>query len=586
MSLHLEKLKKCNSISDFIREFNLGLSAKQVGYIIYGLPDHKKYDSFEILKSNGGLRTIHAPKKSLKFLQKQFSSVFLQSILDIQKQNHHYLRCNHAFEKNKSIISNARHHQKKKFLLNIDISDFFGSIHYGRIKNFLINDKYFSMTEKGASIIAKLAVYQGKLPQGSPLSPILATLIGNLIDVRLTQIAKKYRLTYTRYADDISFSSNCPLPEELVYWDASQQIWVAGKILEKVILKTGFLINPKKTRYTTIPSRQLVTGIVVNMHTNAPSQYRKQNRAMVNSLLQKGEFYIEKNGIQTKGTLNQIIGRLNHTIYAKYHEPFVDRKLGREEREKFKEQNRNYIIEILSNKWHKGKSSCSEADHQTKLLRNVLFYKYFNSLDKTKIFTEGVTDSIYFQIAAEKFNLKDDLSFQKTNISLKKLGLKGGVPTIESFFKNIENNNFINLKQFRTNSEYPAIFILDYDQGLDGCPKIIEKFSNGRQYCHITRNIYVLLLKPYNGKEDYKKNKICIENLIRYKGGQIEVDGAKNENVCWNNSLISKMAFSKYISNHKTDFDFTEFKKIFDLIQDIERDYSKLLTQAQAQDGW
>lgn len=62
MSLHLEKLKKCNSISDFIREFNLGLSAKQVGYIIYGLPDHKKYDSFEILKSNGGLRTIHAPK--------------------------------------------------------------------------------------------------------------------------------------------------------------------------------------------------------------------------------------------------------------------------------------------------------------------------------------------------------------------------------------------------------------------------------------------------------------------------------------------------------------------------------------------
>ena len=505
MSLYLEKLKKCNSISDFIREFNLGLSAKQFGYIIYGLPDHKKYDSFEILKSNGDLRTIHAPKKSLKFLQKQFSSVFLQSILDIQKQNHHYLRCNHAFEKNKSIISNARHHQKKKFLLNIDISDFFGSIHYGRIKNFLINDKYFSMTEKGASIIAKLAVYQGKLPQGSPLSPILATLIGNLIDVRLTQIAKKYRLTYTRYADDISFSSNCPLPEELVYWDASQQIWVAGKILEKVILKTGFLINPKKTRYTTIPSRQLVTGIVVNMHTNAPSQYRKQNRAMVNSLLQKGEFYIKKNGIQTKGTLNQIIGRLNHTIYTKYHEPFVDRKLGREEREKFKEQNRNDIIDIISKKWHKGKSSCSEADHQTKLLRNVLFYKYFNSLDKTKIFTEGVTDSIYFQIAAEKFNLKDDLSFQKTNISLKKLGLTGGVSTIKSFFKNIEDNNFINLKQFKTNSEYPAIFILDYDQGLDDCPKIIEKFSNGRQYCHITRNIYVLLLKPYNGKEDYKK---------------------------------------------------------------------------------
>ncbi len=96
------------------------------------------------------------------------------------------------------------------------------------------------MTEKGASIIAKLSVYEGKLPQGSPLSPILATLIGNLLDVRLTQIAKKYRLTYTRYADDISFSSNSPLPEKLVYWDDSQKIWVAGKILEKVILKLDF----------------------------------------------------------------------------------------------------------------------------------------------------------------------------------------------------------------------------------------------------------------------------------------------------------------------------------------------------------
>lgn len=580
MSLYLEKLRKCNYISDFIREFNLGLSSKQFGYIVYGLSDCRKYNSFEILKSNGDLRTIHAPKKSLKFLQKQFSNIFLQSILDIQKQNHHYLRCNHAFEKYKSIISNAKSHQKKKFLLNIDILDFFGSIHYGRIKNFLINDKYFSMTEKGASIIAKLAVYQGKLPQGSPLSPILATLIGNLIDVRLTQIAKKYRLTYTRYADDISFSSNCPLPEELVYWDDSQQIWVAGNILEKVILKTGFLINPKKTRYTIIPSRQLVTGIVVNIHTNASSQYKKQNRAMVNSLLQKGEFYIKKNGIQTNGTLNQIIGRLNHTIYAKYHRPITDRKLEQKEREKLKEENRDYIIDILSKKWHKGKKSYSEADHQTKLLRDVLFYKYFNSLDKTKIFTEGVTDSIYFQIAAEKFNLKDSLSFQKMNLSLKKLGLKGGTPTIESFLKNIEDNNFINLNQFKTNSEYPAIFILDYDQGLDSCPRIIEKFSTGIQYRHIIRNIYVLLLKPYNGKDDYKKNKTCIENIIRYKDEPIKVAGTKNEDIHWNNSLIPKMEFSRYVSNHKTDFDFSEFEKIFDLIQKIEQDYFKLLIQS------
>lgn len=66
MSLYLEKLRKCNYISDFIREFNLGLSSKQFGYIVYGLSDCRKYNSFEILKSNGDLRTIHAPKKIIK----------------------------------------------------------------------------------------------------------------------------------------------------------------------------------------------------------------------------------------------------------------------------------------------------------------------------------------------------------------------------------------------------------------------------------------------------------------------------------------------------------------------------------------
>lgn len=82
-------------------------------------------------------------------------------------------------------------------------------------------------------------------------------------------------------------------------------------------------------------------------------------------------------------------------------------------------------------------------------------------------------------------------------------------------------------------------------------------------------------------RKTIKKNKICIENLIRCKGEQIKVGGIKNENVCWNNSLISKMEFSKYISNHKTDFDFTGFEKIFDLIQDVEKDYFKLLNSSE-----
>ncbi len=580
MNIYLNKLKRCDSIKDFIKEFDLGLSAKQFGYIVYGLPDYKKYRAFKILKSNGDFRTIHAPKGSLKFLQKQFADIFLQIILEIQKQNHNYLICNHAFERYKSIISNAKNHQKKKFILNIDILNFFGSIHYGRIKNILIKDKYFSMSEKGASIIAKLAVHDGCLPQGSPLSPILATLIGNLIDVRLTQIAKKYRLTYTRYADDISLSSNRPFPKELVYWNDLHKIWVVGNVLEKVIIKTGFIINPKKTRYITNKSRQLVTGVVVNSHTNTTSEYKKKNRAIVNSLLTKGEFYIEKEGGKVKGTLDQIIGRLNHTIYVKYYNPVIDTNLNKEQREELRIENKHKILDILSKRWHKGNRSCSEADHQTKLLRNIIFHKYFNSLDKIKIFPEGLTDSIYFKLAAEQLNFeKDKLSFQRINNSLKKLGITGGTAPIEVFLKNIKNNNFININKFKTNSKFPAIFILDYDKGLDNCSGIINNFKNGSQYCYITRNIYVLLLKPYNGKDDYKgENKTCIENIIKYKDKPIKVS-SNNEDILWNDSSISKMKFSTYVSNHKSEFDFSGFEEIFNLIKEIKKDYTKLLIQ-------
>ena len=577
MSIYIDKLKKCNTISDFIDEFNLGLSVKQFGYIVYGLTDDKKYQPFNIPKATGGSRLIYAPKKSLKFLQKQFADIFLQCILDIQNQNPQYLKCNHAFEKHKSIISNAQLHQKKRYILNIDLSDFFGSIHYGRIKGFLVNDKYFGMSESGARIIAKLATCHQKLPQGSPLSPILASLIGNTLDIRLVKLAKKYKLTYTRYADDITLSSNIDFRKNFVDWDEIESMWVVNPNLEKTINKSGFSINPQKTRYVTFHSRQVVTGLVVNKHTNVSSEYKKQNRAMVDSLLKTGSFYILKNNEKTKGNINQLIGRLNYTVYAKYYQPIIATHLLPEERENIKKANKNHLTKTINSSWQKNKKDTSKADHQTKLLRNVLFFKYFIQLDKTKIFPEGLTDIAYLQADAEALEKKNDYSFQRINASLGKLGITGGTPPINTFINYLGNKDFLTLEQFQVQSNYPAIFILDYDQGLKDKANITSKFDKhkGKQYIHIDRNIYILLLEKYNADYGESAKAICIENLIQYNGSPISTAGEKNEDIKWNERIMSKMEFSKIVFEKPKSFDFTRFSHVFELISEIERDYAE-----------
>ena len=101
-----------------------------------------------------------------------------------------------------------------------------------------------------------MTCYQGKLPQGAPTSPIITNLICNIFDVRISKLAKKYRLDYTRYVDDLTFSTNNKefLNIKNIFFEE----------LEKEIINAGFNINKRKTRVQYRVSRQEVTGIVVN----------------------------------------------------------------------------------------------------------------------------------------------------------------------------------------------------------------------------------------------------------------------------------------------------------------------------------
>jgi len=144
----------------------LNISIKQLHYILF--VKKKRYKMFEIAKKSGGKRTILAPSEDLKSIQRRLAHLLYScyEFLDVQ----------HGFIKSKSCVTNACSHISKRFVLNIDLKDFFDTIHFGRIQGLFMN-KPFNFNRNLATILAKLVCEDGKLPQGAPTSPVLSNII-------------------------------------------------------------------------------------------------------------------------------------------------------------------------------------------------------------------------------------------------------------------------------------------------------------------------------------------------------------------------------------------------------------------------
>ena len=155
----------------------------------------------------------------------------------------------HGFDKGKSIVTNATQHKRQRYILNLDLEDFYGTINFGRVRGLLIS-KPFGIAPKAASVIAQALCFQNKLPQGACTSPVISNLIAADLDKKLIDLARHYHCTYSRYADDITISSNkSAFPRSLAYYDESNPITegtIIGKIVEDAIDSAGFKINHEK----------------------------------------------------------------------------------------------------------------------------------------------------------------------------------------------------------------------------------------------------------------------------------------------------------------------------------------------------
>ncbi|WP_142402948.1 reverse transcriptase domain-containing protein, partial [Staphylococcus pasteuri] len=151
--------------------------------------------------------------------------------------------------------------------MNIDLEDFFHTIHFGRVKGFFEKDSIFKVPSEVALIIAQLTCFKGALPQGAPTSPIISNMIGKILDLRLLHLCKKYNLDYTRYADDLTFSTNDKAFEKNTDTILSE--------IKMEIVKSGFKVNDKKTRIQNYRIRQDVTSLTVNKKINTKKTYFK-----------------------------------------------------------------------------------------------------------------------------------------------------------------------------------------------------------------------------------------------------------------------------------------------------------------------
>lgn len=290
MSTREDLLTLLNRIKqDEVRE--LGFDADEfypftMKHILYYCnPNHvfHRYRQFKIKKKSGGFRQITAPRNRsfmmlLRTVNEILKAIYTPSVYAM------------GFTEQRSVVTNAAVHKGQNYVFNIDLKDFFPSIEQGRVLKRLTLAP-FNFSPQIALLISGLCSMRVKreqpietkqhdldkhfmyvLPQGAPTSPIITNMICDTLDRRLAGLAKRYGLRYTRYADDITFSSM-----HYVYAENGE----FRKELLRIINGQGFAINDAKTRLQKLGGRQEVTGVIVSEKLNVTKKYVREIRSLL-----------------------------------------------------------------------------------------------------------------------------------------------------------------------------------------------------------------------------------------------------------------------------------------------------------------
>lgn len=567
----LSALKSADTLHDVASL--LGYKPSRLSYILYIKQEDAKYTTFSIPKKSGGSRTISAPIDELKVLQRKLADLLQNCIDEINRaQDRHDEgskpdRIAHGFKRGRSIVTNAKWHRNKRYVLNIDIEDFFGSISGGRIRNFFIADANFLLKPKVATILAQIACHKGALPQGSPCSPVISNLIGQILDIKLVKLVGRLGCTYTRYADDISISTNLKeFPPQIAA--SSEDGWAVGKSLSDAISQARFRINHTKTRMQFRDSRQEVTGLVVNKKINVKSTYRRAVRAMVDNLLKTGEFYLSRGGPARSIDGPEIVGRLDQ----------LHGRLG--------------FIDAIDQYNLQGDSERQSAGGVQKLYRRFLLYKEFYATQIPVVVCEGKTDNVYLThairqlvdkfptLAARQSDGKIGISFKRFRYSGTStgriLGINGGTSELATFIQTYRQES---LRFTAPGMTAPVIILIDNDLGASPILGIVKHITGQRptrheDFIHVVKNLYVCFT-PLNGGQESKIEDLFREEVLARTINGRHFDASNNYDP---RTHYGKSDFAyKVVEPHAESIDFSHFEMIFQRFADILEDHKRRL---------
>lgn len=556
----LHSLKAAQSLSDTANI--LGYKAKSLSYVIYKMPI--RYTTFKIPKKTGGFRTISAPVAELKLLQRRLSDGLQSSWDEINSTKNIKKQISHGFRRGASILTNATVHNGRRYVFNVDLKDFFDSINFGRVYGFFKKNKDFALTEDVAKVLSAIACHEGKLPQGSPCSPVISNLIGQIFDIRLTKLARQNGCSYSRYADDLTFSTNNKTLPSAISFREKDHSWIAGKALTKIIIKSGFELNAKKTRMQYCDSRQEVTGLIVNRRINTRSEYRRLTRAMTHKLTTTGKFHITKmvkndHGVfapvQVEGGIDHLQGIFGFIDWVDLHHRTIT------------------------------STTDEEPSSISKTYKRFLMHRDFWACSLPVILCEGKTDSVYLRGAIRKLASahptlvstnaagKSDYKirfFNYSHTSQRILDLSGGAGVVNKFItgyiKSVKKTAAI------TNNQ-PVILILDNDSGGKPFYNLIKQYSITKNpvdgmddFYHLAANVYVVftpISKPGDNSsiEDFFDSTLL---STKYEG---KVFNPSNEGINSDAEYDKTTFATKVVRPNIAKIDFSKFELILTRIE-------------------
>lgn len=501
----INELRACSDRKDLA--VLLGIAPKELSYILYVLSDANKYFPFCISKKNGGTRNILAPAPRLKFIQRKLLEI-LYECEDDYLQEKKVPNLSFGFRRDSSIYDNAYRHRSKSFVLNLDIKDYFDQFNFGRVRGFFIKDQRFLLDPNVATTIAQIACFEDKLPQGSPCSPHIANLCSSFFDQRMVRFLRPLKCRYTRYADDITISTDLAQfpPSVAQVDDMDVQGWAIADELNDLFQRSGFAINGSKVRLSRYYSRQMVTGLVVNDRPNVTREYYLMTRAMCHRLfrgkpLESSTFCEEyanncdpAEPVKLPSPVYQLEGRLALIDYIRER---ADLRTLRE-----KQDNPTQFFETFF---------------------KFKLFKYFFGNDKPTILTEGPSDVVYLKASAKmssqsighiysggQFNSQ---FFKFGSRAAQILGIMGGCGALKRFLYLHKNY----AKEFSPAGEtHPVVLLVDNDKAgkdvismINGMYKTSISMNDSQLWFRITKRLYVIKTPLTPGQSSS-----CIENAL------------------------------------------------------------------------